>query len=157
MIIVGVSIAAYAVHWRTNTEYEFIELSKIVSSGDIDQVEKAIKYLDREDYLKLKSSLDGSLIYSAIVNHEHQQVIKLFDRLDIDVNEQNYYGQTPLHYAVGNNNAIAVEFLISRGANPLIASVGNETPVEICEHALKREPDLEACVLLLSLVPENAT
>ena len=38
----------------------------------------------------------------------------------IDVNEHGYPGYTPLHMAIAQNDASAVEFLISRGADPEI-------------------------------------
>lgn len=54
-----------------------------------------------------------------------------------DINTKS--GLTPLHYAVMNDRSSSVSLLISNGADPLLTSRGNQTPLEMALSATRNK------------------
>lgn len=47
----------------------------------------------------------------------------------IDVNTTNYYGETPLHYAIFRNDPRIVKLLLEKGANPYMSYTDGDTAI----------------------------
>ena len=58
------------------------------------------------------------------------QFIYLLNQTGIDINEQDRYGATPLHYATKNNDIETIKLLIYQGADPLIEKTGKIKPID---------------------------
>ena len=64
-----------------------------------------------------------------------QSLIYLSSLSDTEMNEQNIFGQTPLHRAAQNGQLEQVRYLIEqRGANPLLRDVFGRRPDESAQH-----------------------
>lgn len=69
--------------------------------------------------------LHRSLLYF----HPSVDIIELFIKLGIDVNAQDIYGMTPLHYAMQGKNVDAAIALLNAGADPNIEDIDTSTPL----------------------------
>ncbi|WP_235181351.1 ankyrin repeat domain-containing protein [Rodentibacter pneumotropicus] len=72
--------------------------------------------------------LHRSLLYF----HPSVDIIELFIKLGIDVNAQDIYGMTPLHYAMRGKNVDAAIALLNAGADPNIPNIDNLIPLRMC-------------------------
>ncbi|WP_420354222.1 ankyrin repeat domain-containing protein [Rodentibacter pneumotropicus] len=71
--------------------------------------------------------LHRSLLYF----HPSVDIIELFIKLGIDVNAQDIYGMTPLHYAMQGKNVDAAIALLNAGADPNIPNIDSLTPLSL--------------------------
>jgi ankyrin repeat protein len=61
-------------------------------------------------------------------------MIRLLIENGIDLNTQDYFGETALHKAIVEPNSDIIELLLSRGADPYIQNQRGETPMySACE------------------------
>lgn len=58
------------------------------------------------------------------------QFIYLLNQTGIDINKQDRYGATLLHYAAKNNDIETTKLLIDQGADPLIEKMGKIKPID---------------------------
>lgn len=72
----------------------------------------------------------NTLIINACREGDYKTV-KLLLNLGLDINQQNYDGNTALHYAKDMKNWKMVDLLIENNANENIANNNNLTPWEI--------------------------
>ena len=49
-----------------------------------------------------------------------------------DVNDQDFFGRTPLHWACLSENSRTVEYLVDHGASLSIRTLTQKTPVHLC-------------------------
>ncbi len=70
---------------------------------------------------------------------DNDQFVDLLNKTGIDINEQDQYGATPLHYAAKNNNIEAIKLLMDEGADLLIEKMGKIKPVDFAkDESVKR-------------------
>ncbi|ODM96118.1 Serine/threonine-protein phosphatase 6 regulatory ankyrin repeat subunit A [Orchesella cincta] len=56
--------------------------------------------------------------------------LKVLLAIGIDVNTQDFYGDTPLHCAIEHNNREAIEFLVLKNANVNLRNQCGDTPID---------------------------
>ena len=64
---------------------------------------------------------------------DKNQFVDLINKTGIDINEQDRYGATPLHYATKNNDIEIVKLLMDKGADPLIEKMGKKKPIDMTQ------------------------
>ena len=60
----------------------------------------------------------ADILFHAITHHNIHDAIALLDDNEVDVNEKNINGMTPLHYAVEAQSQVMIETLLKYGADP---------------------------------------
>lgn len=70
---------------------------------------------------------DHSVLFKAIVENDHIEVINILDNEESNINTKEIYSYTPLHFAANYGNYFIVALLLSYGANPNIQNNNGET------------------------------
>ncbi len=93
---------------------------------------------------------DGSL-YKAVELGTEEEVKRLLQRGDIDVDKAGAYGSTPLHIAAHAGNTGIVEALLLKGAKPNVACDSGRTPLHkaISAFYISRNNNYQRVVQLL--------
>ncbi len=81
---------------------------------------------------------DGKQAIHLAVIASDNEVLNAITNKD-NINAQDKKGYTPLYYAISRNNSTVINFLIEKGANPLICSKKGES---IIEYAYRQRPGL---------------
>ncbi|MGE0206475.1 MAG: ankyrin repeat domain-containing protein [Candidatus Babeliales bacterium] len=79
----------------------------------------------------------GSRYRSVPADCSHQGVIKILLQAHFALNKQDQYGQTALHYAVGNACTQTVKLLLDAGTDPDIKNHKEQTAIEKTKNALR--------------------
>ena len=67
---------------------------------------------------RLVDSQDFSCLHSATHSSEYRALLYILCQPDIEVNERDNMGLTPLHWAAQQGDRVSVEVLLKSGANP---------------------------------------
>ncbi len=79
-------------------------------------------------------------IHLAVIASDNEVLNAITNKDNINnINAQDKKGYTPLYYAISRNNSTIINFLIEKGANPLICSKKGES---IIEYAYRQHPGL---------------
>lgn len=85
------------------------------------------------DINKITENDKWSWLHKALLGFDSQkpprESIEYLIRHGLDVNAQDRYGMTPLHYAMRSKNVAAATALLEAGANPNIPNIENVTPL----------------------------
>ena len=85
------------------------------------------------DINKITENDKWSWLHKALLGFDPQkpprESIEYLIRHDLDVNAQDRYGMTPLHYAMRSKNVAAATALLEAGADPNIPNIENVTPL----------------------------
>ena len=85
------------------------------------------------DINKITENDKWSWLHKALLGFDSQkpprESIEYLIRHGLDVNAQDRYGMTPLHYAMRSKNVSAATALLEAGANPNIPNIENVTPL----------------------------
>lgn len=85
------------------------------------------------DINKITENDKWSWLHKALLGFDPQkpprESIEYLIRHDLDVNAQDQYGMTPLHYAMRSKNVAAATALLEAGADPNIPNIENVTPL----------------------------
>ena len=95
------------------------------NNGDIIEVRNL--RLEQEASRDIKDKYGNTPLHQAALSGIGELIPLLFSAENI--NQQNYKGNTPLHFAV--ENAAIVNFLLSQGANLDIRNVEGKTPIHL--------------------------
>jgi len=80
----------------------------------------------------------------------------LVEELGADVNARDHNGYTPLHHAASRGDNQLIQYLVSKGANPLAVSRSGQTTVDMANGPVQRiQPFPETIALLESLGAKN--
>ncbi len=101
----------------------------------------------------------GNFVAAAGNSHRHvpdgwlPAVRYLVEELGADVNERDYEGYTPLHWAAGRGNNDLITYLVSKGADPTVMARNGRTTVDMANGpvSLGAAPFPETIHLLESL------
>lgn len=85
---------------------------------------------DHEDYYEYFSS---PLHYAIRYDCSLEMIESIIDS-DVDVNAPNYFGETPLHYAIYRNDARIVQLLLYKGSDPYARHYMGETALELARN-----------------------
>ncbi|WP_256803053.1 ankyrin repeat domain-containing protein [Rodentibacter pneumotropicus] len=69
--------------------------------------------------------------------------VEFFIKNGVDINAQDIYGMTPLHYAMRGKNVDAAIALLNAGADPNIPNIDNVTPLSLIGYLPNRLDILE--------------
>ena len=106
----------------------YSEFHHYAVKGDFINVKKCMQ----ENNLDLdKQTDDKNTAFALAVFGDHLEVFRILLKLCPDVNNSDYEGDTPLHYAVANGNFEMVAKLIEHEANVCASNVYQITPVYI--------------------------
>ena len=61
-----------------------------------------------------------------------KEIIERLVEAGFDVNDQDFFGRTPLHWACLSENSHTVEYLVEHGADLTIRTLTQKTPVHLC-------------------------
>ena len=85
------------------------------------------------DINKITENDKWSWLHKALLGFDSQkpprESIEYLIRHGLNVNAQDRYGMTPLHYAMRSKNVSAATALLEAGANPNIPNIENVTPL----------------------------
>ena len=85
------------------------------------------------DINKITENDKWSWLHKALLGFDPQkpprESIEYLIRHGLDVNAQDRYGMTPLHYAMRSKNVAAATALLEAGADPNIPNIENVTPL----------------------------
>lgn len=83
----------------------------------------------QENPLQQKSNLGHTPLHVAAIANDLPMVMLLIHKNDVDVNAQDKWGKTALHYFTQHKNVFAMKFLLNNGANPNIKDYAGMTPL----------------------------
>ncbi|THA02382.1 ankyrin repeat domain-containing protein [Rodentibacter pneumotropicus] len=85
------------------------------------------------DILSVSQKERWNSLHSALllceVDHPKKEVIQFYIDNGVDINAQDIYGMTPLHYAMRGKNVDAAIALLNAGADPNIEDIDTSTPL----------------------------
>ncbi len=82
-----------------------------------------------------------------VSNHKNEQYWNWLLSNNTDLDAQNNYGQTALHYAVYSEDIVLVKWLIKNKASLSIANEEGETPLQRANRLLGCHSEISACLL----------
>lgn len=100
-----------------------LKIFEAIRYNKLDEFKKLINLID----LKTKYNSEGAnLLMKAVYEWASHEILELLLNKGIDINEQNYKGETALMYAIWQGNFGAVKLLLEKGAN-----------LELCDYERK--------------------
>lgn len=119
----------------SNDENAFTDLIQDGSIGDIQEIALMIAKYKLNDLLQFKNEFDQNALHLCIING-YENILKVFIRLGVRVDQADVFGQTPLHLAAQENSLPSIKALLSapeisvnemndKGCTPLSLSVSN--------------------------------
>ncbi|GAB1342378.1 ankyrin repeat domain-containing protein [Gemmatimonas sp.] len=80
----------------------------------------------------------------------------LVEELGADVNARDFAGYTPLHHAAARGDNVMIQYLVSKGADPLLVARSGQTTVDMANGPVQRtSPYLDTIKLLEGLGAKN--
>ena len=117
-------------------EYE-MQVLKANRQGDIETLKVIFaQYLDVH-YIDTNSKF--TRLHIAIESETPIETLQFYLDQGLDVNAQDWYNNTALHYALEKKNAECALFLLQAGANPNIPNKGNIIPMGMTGYLPERE------------------
>ena len=117
-------------------EYE-MQVLKANRQGDIETLKVIFaQYLDVH-YIDANSKF--TRLHIAIESETPIETLQFYLDQGLDVNAQDWYNNTALHYALEKKNAECALFLLQAGANPNIPNKGNIIPMGMTGYLPERE------------------
>ena len=117
-------------------EYD-MQVLKANKQGDIETLKVIFaQYLDVH-YIDANSKF--TRLHIAIESETPIETLQFYLDQGLDVNAQDWYNNTALHYALEKKNAECALFLLQAGANPNIPNKGNIIPMGMTGYLPERE------------------
>lgn len=101
-------------------------LHKVVETDNVDLIHVL---LNKGASPNSKDDAGITPLQKAIKHHAHQVIKYLIDRVEVDINAHDEYGNTSLHYAIEWDNAPAISWLLDRGAIVHKVNDDRQTPL----------------------------
>lgn len=109
-----------------------VEILNALDNGDIDKI-KNITTGSNRSLGEITAKEKWNWLHKALLgfnaNKPPQKSIRYLIEQGVDVNSQDQYGMTPLHYAMRGKNAEAAIALLEAGADPNIPNLDNVIPL----------------------------
>ncbi|OOS03650.1 hypothetical protein SAMN02745664_11843 [Moraxella cuniculi DSM 21768] len=118
-----------------------VEILEALCEGNLALAEDLLKLHPQNNLLEINSDKKTWLhitTSSLDPNEPPAITIKYLINLGIDINAQDIYGMTPLHYALRSGNAEAAIELLNAGADPNIPNIDNVIPLAMIGRMPKR-------------------
>lgn len=107
---------------------DFLKLKKNVSKNNLNVTKKMMAELGPE-VVKFIDPLGNTLFHSA----ESREMVDLLKDYGLDVNAKNFFGNTPLHKAVEEDNSDMVIYLVQAGADTKIKNNKGFIPLQLAK------------------------
>lgn len=84
-------------------------------------------------------NLQQNLLHQAVSAND-AKILEIFLNKNLNINQQNFVGNTPLHIAVMEKSSISiVQLLVDKGADVTLLNIANQTPINIASLQGKEE------------------
>ncbi|WP_311195366.1 ankyrin repeat domain-containing protein [Moraxella cuniculi] len=154
--------------YNPEAEEQGVYILSAFKDGMIDDALYLInKYSDNHSIWYTSKSTKWNWLHKILLspssnNYKASLSVKYLIDLGLDINAQDIYGMTPLHYALRSGNAEAAIELLNAGADPNIPNIDNLRPLSMA--AYTKERSLEVLELMLekggnvhNIINENET
>jgi len=115
-----------------SSQFPFKVIKRLISDYD-----NNVKVLALVDELRQQCEKNNELIYF-FAKEGCESVLN-----GVDINKQNRFGETPLHYAVNNMDGAAIRLFIENGANVKLKNHHGSTPLCLFTKRLIKEPSIQ--------------
>ena len=123
-----------------------IKILDAMDSGDLTLLEELFQNKER-NIMEVTPVEHWNWLHKALLGFESNKppsdVINYLINKGIDINAQDIYGMTPLHYALRSKNAEAAIALLKAGANPNLPNQNGLIPLSMIGYILERLDVLE--------------
>lgn len=147
LLVFGLVIVSWYFQSDIPSQRRAFQLGRKLAVADLDQAAQLIGAIDNQDIDNLLLR-DGTSIIVAAIGNRDEDVIKLFERLEFDPDQQDDKGTTLLLHAVNNNHMPAVELLLARGADVHLETSPGRSVAVMCESHLANQPRNKVCQLV---------
>ena len=118
----------------TRLQFE-LEVEKLRRRGEI---ERSLQVSKRNCFFTQSNVYDASevaatlrnALFRAVNKQANIEEVNKWLRSGANINDTDQEGNSPLHHAVENNDAIMVEFLLEQGADPYLRNKKNHSPLQ---------------------------
>ncbi|QIW16186.1 hypothetical protein A4G20_07510 [Pasteurellaceae bacterium RH1A] len=104
--------------------------------GDLNFLDKIFLINKEVGFLDITPSEKWNWLHKILLgfdaNSPSKHVVSFFISNGVEVNAQDVYGMTPLHYAMRSKNIEAAKVLLEAGADPNIPNQDNLIPLRMC-------------------------
>ncbi|OOF66178.1 ankyrin repeat domain-containing protein [Rodentibacter caecimuris] len=101
--------------------------------GNLELLKKIFIEEKRLNILSISQKENWNSLHSALLlcgsDYPKKEIIQFYIDNGVDVNAQDMYRMTPLHYAMRGKNVDAAIALLNAGADPNIEDIDNSTPL----------------------------
>ncbi|WP_406812299.1 ankyrin repeat domain-containing protein [Histophilus somni] len=123
-----------------------VNILEAIATDDFELLEELFQQGERS-YLELSPKEGWNWLHKSLLGFEadapSRKMIEHLINKGIDVNAQDMYGMTPLHYAMRSRNVDAAIALLNAGANPNIPNQDNLIPLSMIGYLPDRLDVLE--------------
>lgn len=123
-----------------------VNILDAIATDDVELLEKLFQTGER-CYLETSLKEGWNWLHKSLLGFESDEpsrkMIEYLISKGLDVNAQDCYGMTPLHYAMRSKNVEAIIALLNAGANPNIPNQDNLTPLSMIGYLPDRLDVLE--------------
>lgn len=112
-----------------------VNILDAIATDNFELLEELFRTGER-NYLEISPKEGWNWLHKSLLGFESDEPSrKMIEHLiskGLDVNAQDCYGMTPLHYAMRSKNVDAAIALLNAGANPNIPNQDNLIPLRMC-------------------------
>ncbi|UNU73346.1 ankyrin repeat domain-containing protein [Moraxella nasovis] len=124
-----------------------VEILEALHEGDFKKLEYLLKKYPHRTLLDISKEMKRNWLHkvadSMNANEPPLITINYLIDLGIDINAQDIYGMTPLHYAMRSRNAEVAITLLEAGADPNIPNINDLRPLSMVGYTKDRLDVLE--------------